>query len=362
MESLEKIKELNFFQGQSNYFIENGINDTSKFKDSVKAKIAEFFNMKNVCFLFGAGTSCPAIPNMAGLYAKVEKALKGNYMEKRFGKIAKACDNKLEEILSVLYSGRAYYQGFGDGYKYREEKCSDLIKFIEEIIFKSINIDFAKGKAPEVLEIYKSFYQKIAFRNKDLSRICVFTTNNDLFNERAMDNLNIHYVNGFSGGIKKHFNPAMFNYTFSKRMDVCIDKYEPVENMVYFYKIHGSVNWIDDDKDDSNFFSIMENANPQWSNEHVNDVIYRALATNTTFNLVVIDHIAEDKPICKIDDKRIFRLWGEVENPDPKKDNIQMHYFDYTVREWMPNLNAFAQEEKIVKDFVKGLKEISKKV
>lgn len=45
-----------------------------------------------------------------------------------------------------------------------------------------------------------------------------------------------------------------------------------------------------------------------------------------------------------------------------KKDNIQMHYFDYTVREWMPNLNAFAQEEKIVKDFVKGLKEMSKKV
>ena len=180
--------------------------------------------------------------------------------------------------------------------------------------------------------------------------------------------------------------------------------------MVYFYKIHGSVNWIDDDKDDSNFFSIMENANPQWSkdkntliyptptkqnkslsapyvdlfrefqhrllepntvlfvmgygfnDEHVNDVIYRALATNTTFNLVVIDHIAEDKPICKIDDKRIFRLWGEVENPDSKKDNIQMHYFDYAVREWMPNLNAFAQEEKIVKDFVKGLKEISKKV
>ena len=39
-----------------------------------------------------------------------------------------------------------------------------------------------------------------------------------------------------------------------------------------------------------------------------------------------------------------------------------MHYFDYTVREWLPNLNAFAQEEKIVKDFVKELKEISKKI
>lgn len=145
----EKILNLHFYQGKSNYLVENNIKE-KEYKQAVKAKIAEFFNMKNVCFLFGAGTSCPALPNMAGLYAKVEKALKGNYMEKRFGKIAKACDNKLEEILSVLYSGRAYYQGFGDGYKYREEKCSDLIKFIEEIIFKSINIDFAKGKAPEV--------------------------------------------------------------------------------------------------------------------------------------------------------------------------------------------------------------------
>lgn len=410
MDTKENILELNFFQGQSDYLGGNHLLNNEDCKKTIKAKIAEFFNMKNVCFLFGAGTSCPAIPNMTGLYNKVEQALEGNCMEKWFHKIAKVCDNKLEDILSILYSGRAYYQGLGDGYKNRLEKCSTLIQTIEEVIFKSINIDFVKGKAPEVLETYKSFYQKIAFRNKDLSRICVFTTNNDLFNETAMDNLNIHYVNGFCGGVKKHFNPAMFNYTYSKRMDMSLDKYEPVENMVYFYKIHGSVNWIDDDKDDSNFFSIMEDPNPEWdekkniliyptptkqnkslgapyvdlfrefqhrllepntvlfvmgygfNDEHVNDIIYRALATNTTFNLVVIDHINEDKPICKIEDKRIFRLWGEMENPEEGKNKIMMHYFDYTVKEWLPNLNAFAQEEKIVKDFVKGLKEISKKV
>ena len=94
----EKILNLHFYQGKSNYLVENNIKE-KEYKQAVKAKIAEFFNMKNVCFLFGAGTSCPALPNMAGLYAKVEKALKGNYMEKRFGKIAKACNNKLEEIL-----------------------------------------------------------------------------------------------------------------------------------------------------------------------------------------------------------------------------------------------------------------------
>ena len=79
----ENILELHFFQGQSDYLKKNNIKEDER-KNAVKAKIAEFFNMKNVCFLFGAGTSCPAIPNMAGLYAKVEKALKGNYMGKRF--------------------------------------------------------------------------------------------------------------------------------------------------------------------------------------------------------------------------------------------------------------------------------------
>lgn len=404
MDAKEEIKELKFYQGQSDYFAENGIAD--KHKDVVKSKISEFFNMKNVCFLFGAGVSCPAIPNMAQLYSKIEKAIKDQCFEELFRTIAKANNNKLEDILSVLYSGRAYYQGFGD----TNETCSKLIRFIEKSIFESINIKFNKPIEKDVLKTYENFYQKMAFRNKDLSRICVFTTNNDLYNETAMDNLNIHYVNGFSGGVKRHFNPAMFNYTYSKRMDMSLDKYEPVENMVYFYKIHGSVNWVDDEHDDSNFFSILEDYDTNWSenkniliyptptkqnkslgapyvdlfrefqhrllepntvlfvmgygfhDEHVNDIIYRALATNTTFNLVIIDHIDENEPICKIDDKRIYRLWGEIENPNADKSNIMMHYFDYTVKEWLPNLNAFAQEEKVVKDFVKGLKEISKKM
>ena len=161
----EKILNLHFYQGQSNYLVENNIKE-KEYKQAVKAKIAEFFNMKNVCFLFGAGTSCPAIPNMKGLYDKVVEALKDAKFEERFIKIADACNNKLEEILSVLYSGRAYYQGFGDSHKDRAEKCSELIKIIEKVIFENINIKLDKGLAPDVLETYKAFYQKIAFRNK----------------------------------------------------------------------------------------------------------------------------------------------------------------------------------------------------
>ncbi|WP_230988305.1 SIR2 family protein [Bathymodiolus japonicus methanotrophic gill symbiont] len=111
-------------------------------------------------------------------------------------------------------------------------------------------------KAAETLSLYKKLYQKVALRNKDLSRINIFTTNNDLFNEKALDNLNINYNNGFGGGLERVFNPARFNYTFSKKIDANLEKFEPLENMVYLYKLHGSISWIE--KEGNSLFNIQE--------------------------------------------------------------------------------------------------------
>lgn len=399
------ILDINFKQGTSDFFEENNIKKDDH-KKCVKAKIAEFFNMKNVCFLFGAGTSASAIPSMKKLYKIISKNIEETASEPlkdKFKSIVESTGTNLEQILGVLYSGRSYYSGLKGKEKLEEFCCTKLIKLIEKEIFKNINIKFNTQEQLDLLEIYKKFYQKIAFRNKDLSRISVFTTNNDLYNERALDDLNIHYINGFSGGIRKFFNPSMFNYTYSKRMDVGIDKYEPVENMVYLYKIHGSVNWIDKRETEGRFFSIEESfehctsednniliyptptkqnkslgapyvdlfrefqhrlleANTVlfvmgygFNDEHVNDIIYRALATNTTFNVVIIDQIDENKPICKVDDKRVFRLWGNAtkEGEEP----IQIHYFDYTVNELLPDINAFSHNDDILNAFMKEIKE-----
>ena len=66
-----------------------------------------------------------------------------------------------------------------------------MIDRVEKHIFTEINIRFGSEDAQEVLEYYKTFYQKLALRSKDNSRIRVFTTNNDLFNETALDALNL---------------------------------------------------------------------------------------------------------------------------------------------------------------------------
>lgn len=56
-----------------------------------------------------------------------------------------------------------------------------LIKHIEDSMYSKINIDLSSEDATKGLDLYKQFYQKTVLRNKDLSRVNIFTTNNDHF-------------------------------------------------------------------------------------------------------------------------------------------------------------------------------------
>ena len=205
------MSDIFFYQGTTNLLkdikekesIDESLSDLQL--QEIRKRITEFFNIKNIHFLFGSGTSCNAIPNMKGLFKKVimaiitskntskEEAYKEIWQE--FKAINKRIREKgnLEEILGILYSNRIYLENYIER-KTEYERCVKLIDFIEQIIFNEINIDFKADKAKIVLSNYQRFYQKLAFRNKDLSRLNIFTTNNDLFNETALDSLNIHYI------------------------------------------------------------------------------------------------------------------------------------------------------------------------
>jgi len=138
---------------------------------------------------------------------------------------------------------------FGDLTEY--EKVESIIQKARNfIIRKCLNEDNSKsenGFAPidaPLIELYKEFYRKLLTRNPSLPRLNIFTTNYDLYSERAMDLLGIHYVNGFTGGITKFFNPAIFNYALAEKMDLSQSKWSVIDNFFYLYKIHDSVNWV----------------------------------------------------------------------------------------------------------------------
>lgn len=403
-------------QGTSDFF--QGSKDFDKNLALLKDKIRELFNLKNVNFLFGSGTSSGAIPTMSKLYKELHFEKDEKEMKREFDCIVKKEGNNLEKCLNVMYSARSYYSGLEDSDEEEQKRIESekslyesLIKKIEKHIFNSINISFESEDEQKVLAYYKTFYQKLALRNKDNSRIRVFTTNNDLFNETALDALNIHYINGFSGGLHRYFNPAIFNYTWSKRMDTSIDKYEPVENMVYLYKIHGSVNWRETKDAGNNYFEIEEVVPSEteadgsvliyptptkqdkslgspyvdlfrefqnkllephsvlfvigysFSDRHVNDIIYRALATNSTINVVIFgtkpnEAERKNKPIFFIDDNRIFTISGTEYKDEEKKEKIgTINHFDYIVNNLIPNLDAFRKDDDLLNKFVQSLKE-----
>lgn len=386
--------------------------------DVLKKKLREFFNLKNVNFLFGSGTSYGAVSTMKELYENLKFSDDEAELEKGFRSIERKVGSNLEECLSIMYAARSYFAGIenekeedNEDIKTNIELYNKLIRKVETHIFDSINIGFDSEDAQKVLSYYKTFYQKLALRSKDNSRIRVFTTNNDLFNETALDALNIHYINGFGGGLRKFFNPALFNYTWSKRMDTSIDKYEPAEDMVYLYKIHGSVNWRETEKLENNYFEIEEIYPAQmgdkdvvliyptptkqdkslgspyvdlfrefqhkllephsvlfvigysFSDRHVNEIIYRALSTNSTLNVVIFgkrpgEDERKKKPIFFIDDNRIFTINGQLEEKD-KEGNVTntrtINHFDYIV-EMLPNLDAFRQEDDLMEKFVREFK------
>lgn len=421
-------------QGCVDQFSVNEDNDQKKIQ-KIKEKIQELFNMKNICFLFGAGTSNGAIPVMCKLFEQVTNKLDqiGNEnLKVYFEKLnPEQINNNLEEVLGLLYSEKNYLEATLIEDELEANPCVLLIKLIEEEIFTSINIDITHPDKKKVLDTYKAFYQKVTLRNKDLARVNVFTTNNDLFNEYAMDSLNINYINGFSGGLTKFFNPGLFNYTFSKRMDTSIEKFEPVENMVYLYKIHGSVNWTEDKNNTNSFFNIKEipysaeNTNIHsvliypaptkqnkslgspyvemfrefqkklleqhtvlfvvgysFSDEHINNIIYQALAINSTINVVVFGNVKGH--ITKINDNRIFNIYGEIpkvidetesineeELPEEPSSNEvdttpntiatppstdKIHYFNYIVENFIPNVDLYKKQDEILVDFIKQYK------
>lgn len=143
-------------QGTSDYF-QSDSGFEARFS-LLKDKIREFFNLKNINFLFGSGTSSGAIPTMDGLFKGLKFDEEKEIAEKaEFECIVNKVGENLEATLEVMYSARTYYDGIqtdNENIKEFKELYNRLIYRIEEYIFNSINVDMTKEKSKNILEYY----------------------------------------------------------------------------------------------------------------------------------------------------------------------------------------------------------------
>jgi hypothetical protein len=255
-----------FYKGEVD-FLSDKVDYNEKVK-AVKKELSKTFESRNLSFLIGSGCSLGngGIPTMKGLAntlfnvglndkSSLSKKLQELVFENKHLDFLKAnnidftkepfADN-LEIFLGTLYSLRFYLE---------QIKNDKEVKLVDDVINQTKNYilyqclnEENEGKDSEILEVYQSFYRKLSLRDSNLPKPNIFTTNYDLYSEKAMDELGITYTNGFSGFVKRYFNPSIFNYALAEQMDISSFKWSVIDSFIYLYKIHGSVNWVEVDK------------------------------------------------------------------------------------------------------------------
>ncbi len=372
--------------------------DWDKGPEQVRKALGDALGARNVAFLLGAGCSSMmkdgterGIATMAPLAAEFcgaagaaaggpawaldasdlsclaghGLALDGDYTR------------NLERLMETLHALRFVLSRSDDAGDVDEVAAIDgMIAKVQAFLWERCTAGaFANGD-DQVLGLYESFYRRLVLRDRSLPRPWIFTTNYDLFSERAMDRLGLPYANGFSGVIERRFNPATFRYALAEQLDISNRKWSAVDGFVYLCKLHGSISWTEDDhglfpiretwpqpapskvmifptpaKQNSSLGSpysdlfrefqsrivreqsVLITMGYAFGDEHLNNIIYQAL-TIPTFRLVVFADPGAGGDIAKLRALADPRIWIIGGSGPP--GGAPGHYFSTIVEHLLP--------------------------
>lgn len=160
--------------------------------------------------------------------------------------IGAGASSKFLSILNDIENDISLAEIQGDSEKIIELKQ----KYFIESIVGSIDIvdENNNSNKNKTLEEYKDFYKTLSFlllKREDsiLSKqINIFTTNVDIFSEKALEEVGIEFNDGFSGRFKPVYDASNFKKSyFRKSLHYENTSEIPVFNVV---KLHGSVSWL----------------------------------------------------------------------------------------------------------------------
>ena len=201
---------------------------------------------KPLAFLFGAGTSCAVrvgvgdknnalIPAVAGLttLTKVDASTLGEKYAKAWETVEQDCrDNKQEpNIENILSRLRMMISAAGNADTLAGLKRGEILS-LEESVRKSI----AKAVTPDLSHVTNFPHRKFARWLAKTSRknpVEVFTVNDDVLIEHALEIERIPAFDGFVGSYEPFFHPDSL-----RRVEAA-----PGSTWTRLWKMHGSVTW-----------------------------------------------------------------------------------------------------------------------
>jgi len=342
-----------------------GNKEQEKDIEAIRKEIAQCLQIENLNFLLGSGCSSFVLDGTEKAI-RVMQSLAGDFFKQNSDfKVSntflkdKFPDN-LEALLDFLIAARLIH-GIEPLFDGIEKKIKHVQGYIRDQII-------AGSSSEEVLKLYKAFYLKTVRKTRK-TPVNIFTTNYDLYNEKALDELGFFYNNGFTGTYNRRFNPISYNYTFVENMNLNKDIWERVSNFFNLYKIHGSINWVSInenilEKDIDNIgqddvimiyptpqkdrttlmtpysdlfrnmqYSIMKpnsvliTMGYSFSDDHINRIILNALAV-PSFRVVVFGNSDNINKLKALNDSRIWIIHSED----------KLHYFKSVVENLMPEM------------------------
>lgn len=387
-----------------------------EFEDTIKALQSDFLKYGKDNFDEGSDDTF-----------KNEKGWKF-YIEDEFVRDGESAEIALEyeKVLNYLIAKDFVFKE--DKSQKRKDKIGELITAIKEGLFEVCDLerrpvsqtiidkkkasqftkDIAQGELLQTRSKYifhEKFIKALLQRPLNLRRANIFTANYDLAFEYAFDKLGVHYIDGFSGFHKRFFKPETFEYDIFYPGSTTSGKVQRIEKVVRYYKLHGSLSWVNSElRDANNLYGIEEKplelidslnkkgeiiiypsavkksytldlpyselfrqfastitqsqsvlitVGYSFGDDHFNDIIYQALS-NPTFTLIVIDFQGTRNEninnLKELNDPRIIILEGEFFG--------EFLTFSDTL---MPNFNNVDNNEKVANTLNELLsKEVSK--
>lgn len=251
-----------------------------------KLRVKKYLGLENVSVLAGAGTSwhlgAPVIRSIpTALKQECEKEI-----ETYFGKNK---NPSFEDLMNCLQADRFVKEK-------KEESTTEIdksIKAMQKWLFDNCNTEKTTLNITDDVRLNKNryhfhetFIKRLLQRPNNLKRANLFTTNYDMAFDYALDNLGIHYINGFMGVHNRCFRPEVYDYDLYYPGQSVTGKVHRAEKVLKYYKIHGSLSWLATKPSVSNTYGIKEiPLNNEFNVGDVNELMVYPCVSKKSFTL-----------------------------------------------------------------------------
>lgn len=228
--------------------------------EALKLKIKKYLELENVSVLFGAGSSFHL---GAPVIRSIPEELKNECVleiTKYFGADA---NPSYEDLFNSLQADLFLKKMKGEDYVEIEHSIVKMQKWLFEQC--DTNNTTVNSNYTDDIKLQKNRYhyhevvvKKLLQRPVHLKRANLFTTNYDMAFDYALDNLGVHYVNGFMGVHNRCFRPEVYDYDLYYPGQSVIGKVHRAEKVLRYYKMHGSLSWIASNPTVFNTYGIEE--------------------------------------------------------------------------------------------------------